>query len=78
MDIQDIKARLSLTTVLNHYHLKPDRNHRREAGTEHLREPERLRLAQPVRYGEAHSGARIEGLRGRPQGSVHPQGRPHD
>lgn len=28
MDIQDIKARLSLTTVLNHYHLKPDRNHR--------------------------------------------------
>jgi len=28
MEIQDIKAALSIQTVLNHYNLSPDRNHR--------------------------------------------------
>lgn len=28
MEIQDIKATLSIRTVLNHYHLSPDRNNR--------------------------------------------------
>ena len=28
MEIPEIKSRLTITQVLEHYHLKPDRNHR--------------------------------------------------
>lgn len=50
MEIQEIKQRLTLANVLQHYHLKPDKNHRLHCPFHEDKTPRCLKFSYSVTW----------------------------